>query len=107
MLAFLGYTIAVLIFLAIVPTSIALGVYAFKKVPSALEFFKGKINNRKRDSLDIDIEDKQKDIQWLREKKEKIAVLKSLEEEERLLKEEIDRESERLEENLLIDERNW
>ena len=108
MLAFLGYTVAVLIALATIPAGIAIGAYIFKEgIPLALELIKSRAQHKKRDSLDIDIEDKKKDLRWLREKKEKIAVLKGLEEEERLLREEIDRDSERLKEDLLIDERIW
>lgn len=112
MLTFLGYTLAVIIVITAVPAGIATGVYVFKKgIPLALEFLKNKAQHKKRDSLDIDIEDKKKDLQWLREKKEKIAILKGLEEEERLLREEIDRDSERLKEDSLIvdidEERLW
>ena len=115
MLTFLGYTVAVIIGLAIIPTGIAIGTYVFKEIPSGLSFIKTKFNNRKRDSIDIEIEDKQRGIQWLKTKKEKIALLSSLDEEERLLREDIDREAARLKESLLdddvpdiyIDNRDW
>lgn len=105
MLTFLGYTLAVLIAIAAVPASIAVGIYTFKHgVPLVLVAIKKKANHRKRDSIDIEIEDKQQGIQWLKEKQEKIALLSSLDEEERLLREDIDRESARLKESLLDDD---
>lgn len=105
MLTFLGYTLAVLITIAAIPAGIAIGIYVFTHgIPSALGLVKNTLSNRKRDSIDIEIEDKQQGIQWLKEKQEKIALLSSLDEEERLLREDIDRESARLKESLLDDD---
>lgn len=52
MLAFLGYTLAVLIALATIPAGIAIGVYVFKEgIPLALKFIKNRAQHKKKRQL--------------------------------------------------------
>lgn len=83
MLAFLGYTLAVLIALATIPAGIAIGVYVFKEgIPSALVFIKSKLENRNKDSLDLEIESARERVQWLEERDDKFRRLADLKEKE-------------------------
>lgn len=83
MLTFLGYTLAVIIGLAIIPTGIAIGTYVFKEgIPSALVFIKGKLENRSKDSLDLEIESARERVQWLEERDNKFKRLAELKEKE-------------------------
>ena len=81
MLELLGYTLAVFITLAAVPAGIAVGVYSFKEgIPSALVFIKNKLANRKKDSLDLEIESARERVSWLEERDEKFRRLADLKE---------------------------
>lgn len=83
MLTFLGYTLAVIIGLAVIPTSIAIGTYVFKEgIPSALVFIKSKLENRNKDSLDLEIESAKERVQWLEERDNKFKRLAELKEKE-------------------------
>lgn len=83
MLTFLGYTLAVIITLAIIPAGIAIGVYSFKEgIPSALSFTKSKLANRKKDSLDLEIDSARERVQWLEERDNKFKRLADLKEKE-------------------------
>lgn len=104
MLAFLGYTVAVIITLAIVPAGIAIGVYAFKEIPSGLSFVKAKLDNRKKDSLDIELEEKQAKIEWLKDRDRKFTRLDKLNLEEEKLMESDRRKTAQLKEKSWEDE---
>lgn len=83
MLTFLGYTISVIIALAIIPAGIAIGVYSFKEgIPSALVFIKSKLKNRNKDSLDLEIESARERVRWLEERDDKFRRLADLKEKE-------------------------